>query len=75
MCVFVYLKTENTGMVRSELPRSVCVFVSDCTPFKPFFPFLSIFSIDCGEYVFTSPFDFLFDHLANWETGANDNSV
>lgn len=75
MCVFVYL-TENTGMVRSELPRSVCVCVSDCTPFKPFFPYsfhLFFFSLIVGN-VFTSPFDFLFD-LAIWEIGANENSV
>jgi len=53
MCVFVYLKTENTGMVRSELPGSVCMCarVSDCTPFKPFFLFLCIFcfSLIVGE--------------------------
>ncbi len=69
MCLFVYLKTENTGMVRSELPGCVCV--SDCTPFKLFFP---SFPLIVGN-VFTSPFDFLFDHLPIWGTGANVNSV
>lgn len=58
-------------MVRSELPGSACMCVSDCTPFKSFF--LSLFFVDCGECVCTSPFAVSFDCLAIWEIGANDN--
>lgn len=49
VCICLNLKTENTGMVRSELPRSVCVCVceSDCTP-------LNSFSFLCCLYFFFS---------------------
>lgn len=77
MCICLNLKTENTGMVRSELPRSVCVCESDCTPLNSFsfLCCLYFFFVDCGEYVCTSPFDVLFDCLAIWEIGANEKSV
>lgn len=66
--IFVYLKTENTGMVRSELPGYVCKWLHSVK----FFSFL-YFSLIVGNMFVHHLLTFRLIVLQFGKFGANDN--